>query len=597
MRMAGILHDIRLLASSSGMPVRRLTGYGMVITALAAGSAILAAVGPVVAKHIVDSAIREHNVTELVVSGGLLIGLYLFAKMVNAVHSLQASRLHGKVLMSVKTSLLRSVLHLPFIADRRSTGEYVSRIEADGDNLVATSLRTSITLMSSLASVLAIFAFVLRLAPLAGAGFAGCFAMYLLLSWHACKRAQLLSRAAREVHTEKNVCLTDILQARELIRETNAAEMEVRRYDQKLCQCFRSTMAQVKQKVFISTTISAAMGLPELLTLSVGGYLVIKDMATLGLIMAMMIYIRRLSSLSDTIVASLFDLQPALASLDRVKETLGFPREQVSAIRACGRYPLTKAITFRQVCAEYDEGRRILSGASFAIPAGRITAVVGASGAGKTTIVRLLQGLIAPSAGKLLWDGTDYSSLDLCCLRASVGVASQNVLMFHRTLRDNILYRVPHANASDVSHARRLLCNMDLRSELVEAMETDRPMREFGSSVSGGERQRLAIARELLGDPTILIMDEATANVDSRSEEVVLDQVAQWKRDRTIVVITHRLSTMMHADHVIVLSQGAVISAGVPRKVLKSCEECRQLFADQASIVLQKEVDCDDIVV
>jgi subfamily B ATP-binding cassette protein MsbA len=318
-----------------------------------------------------------------------------------------------------------------------------------------------------------------------------------------------------------------------------------------------------------------------------GGYLVIHDEMTPGaffsfLAAMFMAYapIRRLSGANNTV-------QQALAAAERVFEVLDLQTEQEANAGRIDIAPISRAIEFRHVSFRY-EGHTMaaLNRVDLTIQAGEVLAFVGSSGSGKTTLVSLLPRYYDPTEGQILIDGIDLRDCTLRSVRAQIGIVSQEVVLFDDTIRNNISYGRQKASPAEVEEAARLAYAHDFIEKLPQGYDT--VIGERGLKLSGGERQRIAIARAILRDPPILILDEATSALDTQSERIVQMALANLMRNRTTLVVAHRLSTIQNADRIVVLDRGTVMESGSHEELLRKGGLYKKLHALQfADVVAQ----------
>jgi ATP-binding cassette subfamily B protein len=305
-----------------------------------------------------------------------------------------------------------------------------------------------------------------------------------------------------------------------------------------------------------------------------GGYQIINSELTLGDLMMFLVYLTMLLDPLATLAASAVTFQNNLAGLDRVLDVLEINEELPSRDSAITlrRSRVQGAIAIRNVSFIYpDSEPTVLDDVSLEIAAGETVALVGRSGAGKTTLTNLIARFYDPSSGSVCLDGKDLRDIDLNSYRGLLGMVEQDVFLFDGTIRENIAYARRRANEQDVIAAAQAAAADEFIGRLPDGYETI--IGERGVKLSGGQRQRIAIARAILADPKILILDEATSNLDSESERLIQNSLAELLQDRTAFVIAHRLSTIMGADKIVVLEEGRVVEAGTHDELL--CREGR----------------------
>ena len=318
-----------------------------------------------------------------------------------------------------------------------------------------------------------------------------------------------------------------------------------------------------------------------------GGYLVIHDEMTPGaffsfLAAMFMAYtpIRRLSGANNTV-------QQALAAAERVFDVLDLPNEQDASGGTTELPAITRSLEFQQVAFRYEgQGDAALMGIDLTIRAGEVIAFVGSSGSGKTTLVSLLPRFYDPTGGKILIDGVDLLSCSLRSVRGQIGIVSQEVVLFDDTVRNNIAYGRQGATPEDVTRAAQLAYAHEFIVRMPDGYDT--LIGERGLKLSGGERQRLAIARAILRDPPILILDEATSALDTQSERIVQLALGNLMKNRTTLVVAHRLSTIQNATRIVVLDRGRVAEVGSHEELLRKGGMYKRLHAMQFADALSE---------
>ncbi|MEH6389170.1 MAG: ABC transporter ATP-binding protein/permease [Pseudomonas profundi] len=273
------------------------------------------------------------------------------------------------------------------------------------------------------------------------------------------------------------------------------------------------------------------------------------------------------------------EIREALTNIERLFGLLGTPVKVGDAPDAAALELRGGAVKFEKVSHAYNEERLILDNLSFEIPAGQTLAIVGPSGAGKSTLARLLFRFYDVSEGAIRIDGQDIRSVTQQSLRRAIGVVPQDTVLFNDTIGYNIAYGCPGASEDEIWRVLRMAQLEDFVSRLPQGLDTQ--VGERGLKLSGGEKQRISIARVLLKDPAILILDEATSSLDTHAERLILDSLNQISRRRTTLAIAHRLSTIVHADNILVLEQGRVVEQGNHARLLEANGAYAQLWANQ----------------
>ena len=315
-----------------------------------------------------------------------------------------------------------------------------------------------------------------------------------------------------------------------------------------------------------------------------GGYQIIAERLTLGDLMMFLVYLTMLLDPLATLAGSAVSFQNNLAGLDRVLDVLAVEEELPSRSGAV-TLENTKtrgAVSIRDVSFTYPGSDvRVLKNVSLEISPGETVALVGRSGAGKTTLTNLIARFYDPSSGSICLDGRDLQEIELSSYRSLLGIVEQDVFLFDGTIRENIGYAKRHPTDQDIVAAATAAAAHEFIKRLPEGY--DSIIGERGVKLSGGQRQRLAIARAILADPEILVLDEATSNLDSESERLIQRSLAELLQDRTAFVIAHRLSTIAGADKIVVLDDGCVMEVGTHQELLDRGGYYREMVHLQTS--------------
>ncbi|MGE3315475.1 MAG: ABC transporter ATP-binding protein [Planctomycetaceae bacterium] len=320
-----------------------------------------------------------------------------------------------------------------------------------------------------------------------------------------------------------------------------------------------------------------------------GGWQVVTGALTLGDLMMFLAYLLMLLEPLAVLAESATQFQNSLSALDRVLDLLDEPTEMPRttdslAVRA---HSVAGRITFENVSFTYPGGvKPALRNVSIDVEPGRMIALVGHSGSGKTTLCNLVARFYDPTSGRILLDGRDLRDIDVESYRGILGVVEQDVFLFDGTVAENIAYANRHAEPEEVVRAAEIANAAEFIDALPEGYET--LIGERGVKLSGGQRQRIAIARAVLANPRILILDEATSNLDTESERLIQNSLAALMRDRTSFVIAHRLSTIAHADKILVLEKGEVLESGTHAELMESDGRYREMVLLQTQ--MQREI-------
>ena len=270
--------------------------------------------------------------------------------------------------------------------------------------------------------------------------------------------------------------------------------------------------------------------------------------------------------------------QESVGVLERVDRFLELEPERGGSIKAL---PLKGEILFQDCSFSYDGRNEILKDIDLSIPRGSVVALVGPSGAGKSTLVDLIPRFISPTSGRILWDKTDLQALELKSLREQIAVVSQDIVLFSDTIRENISAGRPEATDEEIMRAARLAHAHEFIMELPEGYDT--VLDERGLNLSGGQRQRIAFARAILKDAPVLILDEATSSLDTVSEQAVQRALKNVVRERTTIIVAHRLSTIQSADRIVVMDQGRIRASGTHEELMKESSLYQELYNTTAS--------------
>jgi ABC-type multidrug transport system fused ATPase/permease subunit len=514
-----------------------------------------------------------------IVAAGLL--LQLGHELALMVHTRVQSRLAQRMVFDLRSRLFTHFQYLSLAHHSTgTTADSVYRVEADAGCLEYLLLRGLFPLVFSAITLVVMFIILLRLDPLLAA-VSMVIIPFLYLSLRF-SMAGMRSNAERARVLESAVVthLYESLSAIRLVKMFAREEHEVGRFSAAATAAMRERMAVTRQETFFRFLVGTITIIGSSLILGIGGLHVLEGKLTVGTLLAILAYLGFVYGPLSSIATTTGSLHNALTSARRVREVLRLPRER-HAPGGTAPARVRGEVRFDDVSFSYGAEGLVLRHLSFTAMPGETVALVGPSGAGKTTVVALLGRLYEPTNGRVLIDGIDVRGLPLRWLREQIAVVPQDSILLSGTIGDNVLYGRLDASAQDMAAALRAAGCEPFIAELQAGLDT--PVGEGGAKLSGGQRQRLSIARAFLKDAPILILDEPTASLDSLAERGVLASLAQLRRGRTTFVIAHRLSTVRDADRILVLDGGQIVADGRHERLMQTSPLYAQLAAHLAS--------------
>ncbi len=535
-----------------------------VVFAIIVLSAIVGLVPGYMTARIIDSALPHRSFHELTVDVGFILAAAVFSMALGVAQGYFNSMVGEGIMRDLRTSLVSHLHRMPlsfFTATK--TGEIMNRVSSDVDNVdgvvtgTLTTIVTNIVMISTTLIAMLIWNWRLALISTIVVPF-----MVLPLGPVGRKMYDVRKRTREqrdriESITQETLSISGITLIKSFVREayersrfykvgTELMDLEIR-------------LAMIGRWFIASVTAMVVVG-PAIVWLG-GGWLALQGALDVGVIVAFIGYIQgRLYGPAAALVGIQVQIVSALAVFERIFDYLDMKTERYDAPNAVALGEVRGDIAFRGVNFSYEGRSPILHGIDFKIPAGKIAAFVGPSGAGKTTITQLLPRFYDLSDGHIFVDGHDIATVSLESLRENIGIVTQETYLFHDSIIANLRYSSPDATLEQI-HAAARAANIH---EFIETLPQgyDTIVGERGHKLSGGERQRLAIARVLLKNPRILILDEATSALDSENEAAIQSALERLMRGRTSMVIAHRLSTVVNADTIFVVEDGRIVESG-----------------------------------
>lgn len=561
-------------------PRRKMVFIGLVLIVI---SKIASFVAPLSLKILMDEIIPNKELDRL----KILIAVVITSIIIQSITSFLLTKILSVqaqfLIAELRTQVQKKILGLPItFFDNTKSGALVSRIMTDVEgvrNLIGTGLVQlvggAITAVVSLILLLQISVSMtlFTLIPLA---------IFAVIALKAFKIIRPIFRARGKINAEVKGRLTETLGGIRVIKGFNAAEQEAQVFEKGVNELFVNVEKSLTATAFMTSSATFLLGLATTGIMGISGFKIMTETLTLGeflsftfLLGLMIAPIVQMSNIGS-------QLTEALAGLDRTQELMNETSETDDPQRNIALKKIQGAITFKEVSFAYEEEKEVLHSINFSAKAGETIALVGSSGSGKSTIAGLVATFINPDQGDITVDGFPLREVTLESYRKQLGVVLQDEFLFEGTIKENILYARP--NASDESLLEAV--NAAYVNEFTDRFDAglDTLIGERGVKLSGGQRQRIAIARAILADPSILILDEATSNLDTESEALIQKSLATLTQGRTTFVIAHRLSTIRKAHKILVIEGGRIEEQGTHDQLIEAKGRYFDLFTYQAKI-------------
>ena len=516
-----------------------------------------------------------------------VIGFVCLAIFIQAITSFMLTRLlsvEAQYLISqLRAQVQKKLLTLPVsFFDNHKSGALVSRVMSDVEgvrNLVGTGLVQLIG--GSITSLVALF-FLIKINALMTLFVLLPVLVFAFIALKAFGYIRPIFRDRSKINAEVTGRLTETLNGVRVIKGFNAELQENATFEKGVERLFLNVKKSLTATALMTSSSTFLLWLASTGIMGMGGYFMMKNTMTngdfvsftlfLGFMIAPIVQMSNIGS----------QLTEALAGLDRTQELMSLAEEDDPEVRKQIIKNIKGDIKFNSVSFNYEDSKEVLNDISFESKAGTVTALVGSSGSGKSTIAGLAATFLTPRDGMITIDGLDLSKIKLSSYRQHLGVVLQDDFLFEGTIRENILFPRPNASDHELIAAVEAAYVNEFTNRFEKGLDT--LIGERGVKLSGGQRQRIAIARALLANPKIILLDEATSNLDNESERFIQKSLEILMRDRTTFVIAHRLSTIQQADQILVIEDGQIVEKGKHQELLDKKGRYFDLFTFQSRI-------------
>ena len=561
-------------------PRKKLLFIGLILIVISRLSGLVL---PGSTKYLMDNVIAKGDLQILkmlllAVTAAIIvqsITSFLLTKLL----SIEAQHLISVLRVKVQKQLLRLPVRY---FDNNKSGALVSRVMTDVEgvrNLVGTGL---VQLIGGLLTAVVSLILLIRISPSMTFYVFVPVGIFALISRKAFSTIRPIFRERGKINAEVTGRLTETLNGVRVIKGFNAEAQEIKIFEQGVERIFLNVKKTLTSTSLVTSSATFLLGLASVGIMGMSAYKIVQNEMTQGDFLSFTLYLGFMIAPIVQMSNIGTQLTEAFAGLDRTEEIMNMQPEDDGIARTITIGSIVGDIQFNNVNFSYEEGKEVLKNISFAAPAGTVTALVGTSGSGKTTIAGLAASFLNPVSGTITVDGIDLSKVSLSSYRSQLGVVLQDEFLFEGTIRENIIFPKPAATDEEIALAVKAAHVNEFTDRFEKGLDT--LIGERGVKLSGGQRQRIAIARAILANPRVLILDEATSNLDTESEAYIQESLRTLLQGRTTFVIAHRLSTIRQADQILVIENGEIVEYGKHEDLIEKKGRYFQLYTYQARI-------------
>jgi ABC-type multidrug transport system fused ATPase/permease subunit len=555
-----------------------LVGLLLIIISRVAGLVL-----PGASKYLIDNVIANADM-ELLKTILLVIGSAILLQAVTSFALTRLLSVEAQRLISIlRTQVQKKILSLPIsYFDNNKSGNLVSRIMSDVEgvrNLVGTGL---VQLFGGILTSVLSLILMINISPVMTLYVLGPITIFGIVALKAFGYIRPIFRKRREINADVTGRLTETLNGVRVIKGFNAEGQENRTFELGVERLFLNVKKSLTSTALMTSSSTFLLGLATLGIMGIGGWQIIEGDLTVGEFLSFTLYLGFMIAPIAQMGNIGSQLTDAFAGLDRTEEIMNLKPEDDPEIRSITLNNLVGEIEFKDVSFAYEKGKAVLHNISFKAEPGKVTALVGTTGSGKSTIAGLAASFMDCTAGTITIDGIDINKVSLKSYRSNLGVVLQDDFLFEGTIRENILFPRPDSPDEKLRYAVNAAYVNEFTDRFEEGLDT--LIGERGVKLSGGQRQRIAIARAILADPKILVLDEATSNLDTESETYIQKSLYKLMQGRTTLVIAHRLSTIKKADQILVIEKGRIEEKGTHSELIKKEGRYYDLYTYQARI-------------
>lgn len=540
----------------------------MVVLAMVVISSALGLLGPFLVGMTIDDYIVSKNGNHFLTLLLSLLVIYLFNSLSTFLQNYWMIGIAQDTVYTMRSQLFRHLHKLPItFFDRRQHGELMSRVTNDIENVSSTLNSSVIQIFSSLLTLVGTIVVMLWLSPLLTLLTMIIIPlMFLGMKWITNRTGKLFKEQQKNIG-ELNGFIEETVSGQRIVKTFSQEDRVIREFKVRNEKLKQSGYLSQAYSGFIPKVMNLLNNLSFAIIAGVGGYLALKGFISIGTIVIFTEYSRQFTRPINDLANQFNTLLSAIAGAERVFEIIDEEEEDADELDSGTLEDIKGEVTFDEVSFAYEKSGETIKNVNLQVRAGENVALVGPTGAGKTTLINLLARFYDPNSGKILIDGHDIQQVKRSSLRSHMGFVLQDSYLFQGTVRENIRYGRLDATDSEVEEAARLA---NAHSFIVKLPnEYEFMLKQDGSGISQGQKQLISIARALLADPSILILDEATSSIDTITEVKIQEALQRLMYGRTSFVIAHRLNTIQQADKILVLEEGKIMESGTHDSLLK----------------------------
>ncbi|MCX6182036.1 MAG: ABC transporter ATP-binding protein [Bacteroidetes bacterium] len=483
----------------------------------------------------------------------------------------------------LRVQVQKKILSLPIrYFDNNKSGALVSRIMTDVEgvrNIIGTGL---VQLVGGTLTSIVCLILLIKISPMMTLFVLVPVAIFAFIALKAFGKIRPIFKLRGKINADVTGRLTETLNGIRVIKGFNAEEQETKSFEKGVSLLFENVKKSLTSTAIMTSSSAFLLGLASTAIMGVGGYMMMDNTLSPGDFIAFTLYLGFMIAPIVQMGNIGSQLTESFAGLDRTEEIMNMEPENDEQTRTIHIKDIKGDIKFNNVSFAYEEGKEVVHNITFDAPLGSVTALVGTSGSGKSTIAGLAATFLTPDSGTVTIDGQDLSKVNLSSYRQYLGVVLQDDFLFEGTIRENILFPRPDASAAELDKAVKAAYVNEFSDRFENGLDT--VIGERGVKLSGGQRQRIAIARAVLADPKIIILDEATSNLDTESESLIQKSLAELMKGRTTFVIAHRLSTIRQATQILVIEKGQIQERGTHDDLIAKQGRYYDLYTYQSRI-------------